>query len=88
MLPIPVLSGMKSQCNGFHPEGDELKEARLRWRQEQSRRLASNVQADDPHGDKEKKSHAYRAAVFADWLCEAYLDSDFSKFQKCDLRGI
>ena len=65
-------SCQRSQCDGFHPQGDELKEARLRWRQEQSRRMASNAQAEDPHGEKDKKSHAPRAAVFADWLCEMH----------------
>ena len=67
-------SCQRSQCDGFHPQGYELKEARLQWRQEQSRRMASNAQAEDPHGEKDKKSHAHRAAVFADWLCEMHLE--------------
>ena len=61
---------MRSQCDGFHPQGDELKEARLRWKEEQTERLLLNNQPDDPHLNK--KSHAHRASVFATWLCETY----------------
>ena len=62
----------RTNCICYHPEGDELKEARVRWRQDQLERLASNAQPDDPHDEQEKKGHAARAAVFADWLCETF----------------
>jgi len=64
----------RTQCNCYHPEGDELKAARVRWRQEQFQRVASNAQPDDPHPEQEKKGHAARAAVFAEWLCEVFGD--------------
>ena len=74
---------MRSQCDGFHPQGEELKEARVRWKQEQAERLLLNTQPDDPH--LEKKSHAHRASVFADWLCEVY---SLEKLQNCGVLDI
>ena len=69
----------RTQCTCYHPEGEELKEARARWRQEQFERLASNAQPDDPHSEQQKKGHAARAAVFAEWLCEVFGDDMLRK---------
>ena len=81
-------SCQRSQCVAFHPQGDELKEARLRWRQEQSRRQASNALPEDPHTEKDKKSHAHRAAVFADWICETHLGELYVWYSEMVLLGI
>ncbi|CAE8590557.1 unnamed protein product [Polarella glacialis] len=63
---------MKTDCDRAHPEGAALREARERWGQHllQKRTLAANP--DDPHEEQEKRCHAARAAVFAEWIIEVF----------------
>jgi len=62
----------RTDCGCDHPDGDELKEAREKYWQGQKKRKIMSADPQDPHSLELKKSHAQRACVLADWICEHF----------------
>jgi len=77
----------RANCKRAHPQGEDLCEARKRYFSEKQQRRAQNAHQEDPHGVKEKKGHAQRAAVFAEWLCSTYGLEDLQQGGVLDVAG-
>lgn len=62
----------RTDCKCEHPDGEELRLARGQYWDAQKKRKVETADPEDPHRLEDKKSHAQRASVFADWLCSTY----------------
>eukprot|EP00930_Biecheleria_cincta_P009040 TRINITY_DN110668_c0_g1_i1.p1 TRINITY_DN110668_c0_g1~~TRINITY_DN110668_c0_g1_i1.p1 ORF type:complete len:453 (+),score=64.37 TRINITY_DN110668_c0_g1_i1:114-1472(+) len=62
----------KNDCGCDHPEGEELRTARGLWAERLLQKRVASANPDDPHREEDKKCHASRAAVFAEWICEVF----------------
>mmetsp|Transcript_15869 Transcript_15869/g.49344 ORF Transcript_15869/g.49344 Transcript_15869/m.49344 type:complete len:435 (-) Transcript_15869:58-1362(-) len=59
-------------CRCDHPEGEALRAARSEYWESQKKRRAESANPDDPHRSEDKRSHAHRAGILAEWLCATY----------------
>lgn len=62
----------KTNCGCDHPEGEDLRTARELWAEQLQQKRVASANPDDPHREEDKKCHASRAAVLAEWICEVF----------------
>lgn len=75
------------ECQCEHPEGEELRIARGQYWDAQKRKRAESANPEDPHSVDDKRSHAQRACVFAEWLCETYGVEELRRSGVVDVAG-
>lgn len=74
-------------CGCDHPEGEALKALRREYWESERKRRADTANPDDPHKTEDKKSHAQRAAVLAEWLCSVYGLEDLRRQGVLEIAG-
>jgi len=74
-------------CGCDHPEGEALKALRREYWEAERERRANTANPDDPHRTEDKKSHAQRAAVLAEWLCSVYGLDDLRQHGVLEIAG-
>lgn len=74
-------------CDCEHPDEEELKEVRRRFWNMQKQKKKTSANPDDPHSIDGKKSHAQRAAVYADWLCSVFGLENLKRDGVVDIAG-